>query len=86
MSNARDAELRTVAIDDPVAWAFVSQSVTRATVLTHLPDGVTSMRPLLHYSSVAACLLCRNSYFLKRNVIFRPRRNLRRFPIDRDNT
>jgi len=39
-------EMRTIAIDDPVAWAYVSQSVTRATVLTH------SMRLLLHYCSL----------------------------------
>jgi len=46
-------EMRTIAIDDPVAWASVSLSVTRATVLTHAPDGATSMRPLVR--SVATC-------------------------------
>jgi len=44
-------EMRTSATDDPVAWTSVSLSVslsvTRATVLTHLPDGATYMRLLL---------------------------------------
>jgi len=37
--------MRAIAIDDPVAWP----SVKRTTVLTHSPDGATSMRPLLRY-------------------------------------
>jgi len=43
-------EIRTAAIDDPVASASVSLSVTLATVLTHSPETATSMQPLLHYS------------------------------------
>jgi len=48
-------EMQTIVIDDQVAWASVSLpvclSVTRATNLTHLPDGDTSFRSLLHYCS-----------------------------------
>jgi len=47
--------MRTIAMDDPVARASVSllvfQTVMRATVLTHSPDGATSMQPLIHYCS-----------------------------------
>jgi len=50
-SPRRMRAMRTIAIDDPVAWVSVGQSVTRTTVLTHSPDGATSMRPLLHYCS-----------------------------------
>jgi len=43
--------MRTIVIDDPVAWesVLVNLTVTRATVLTHLSDGTTSMTPLLYY-------------------------------------
>jgi len=40
-------EMRTSVIDDLAVSASVGLSVTRATVLTHSPDGATSMRPLL---------------------------------------
>jgi len=41
-------DMRTIAIDDPVAWASVSQSVTRANVLrpTRSPDGATVLPPI----------------------------------------
>jgi len=42
---------KTIAIDDPVAWASVSPSVTGATVLINSPDGATSIRPLRHCCS-----------------------------------
>jgi len=41
--------MQTSAIDDPVAWASVSLSVTQATVLAHFLDDATSMQPSLHY-------------------------------------
>jgi len=45
-------EIRTIAIDDLVAWASVSHSVCLGGGnCTHSPDGATSMRLLLHYYS-----------------------------------
>jgi len=35
-----------IVIDDPVRWQV---GITWVTVLSHLPDGATSMCPLLHY-------------------------------------
>jgi len=49
--NVTTHTMRTIAIDNPVAWAFVSLSFTRATVVTRLQDGATLMRPLLHCCS-----------------------------------
>jgi len=42
-------------IGDPLVYAFVSQSVTLATVLTHSRDGAIAMRPLLHLSGMSQC-------------------------------
>jgi len=44
-------KMRTIAISDPGTWAFVTESVKRATVLIHSPDGATFIQPLLHYCS-----------------------------------
>jgi len=44
-------DMPTIAMDDSTAWV----SVTWVTVITHLLDGATMMRPLLHYCSVATC-------------------------------
>jgi len=47
--SERMHEMRSNAIGNPVAWAFVGLPVMRVTVLTHSPDVATSMRPLEHY-------------------------------------
>jgi len=50
-------EMRTIAIDDPVAWAPVSQPVSLFAmrvifgVFAQSPDDATLMRSLLHYCS-----------------------------------
>jgi len=45
-------EMQTVANDDPVAWAYYI-SVTRASVLTHSPDG--ALHSGHYYITVATC-------------------------------
>jgi len=37
--------MQTTVIDDPITWVSVRQAI----VLTHLPDGVTSMQQPLHH-------------------------------------
>jgi len=44
-------DVRTIAIDDLIVWAFASLSVTQVAVLTYSLDGATLMQPLLHYFS-----------------------------------
>jgi len=41
LKTSRMYKMRTIAIDDLVARASVSQSVTRATVLNYSPGGAT---------------------------------------------
>jgi len=52
LNDTQMLEVRTVVTDVPLVWAAVSLSVTLATLLTHSPDGATSMQPLLHYCSL----------------------------------
>jgi len=42
-------QMRATVINSSVAWASASLTVKLPTVLTHSPDGATSMKPLQHY-------------------------------------
>jgi len=62
LNDTQMLEVRTVVTDVPLVWASVSQSVclsvTLATLLTHSPDGATSMQPLLHYCNAMSTKRC----------------------------